>query len=89
MLVIMALAGLSAVVIGHDILPMRLFSIVLWRHFASRIIRLALPGFGASGTFIAPTRQCQSAPGMRGAVLFPGAVPRPVRLHPPLEAQHR
>ncbi|MEE8435918.1 MAG: SAM-dependent methyltransferase, partial [bacterium] len=57
MLMFMAIAVLSAAVIGYEILLMRLFSIVLWHHFAYMIISLALLGYGASGTFIALTRQ--------------------------------
>ena len=53
---LLAVALLSAAVIGYEILLMRLFSIALWHHFAYMIISLALLGFGASGTFIALAR---------------------------------
>ncbi len=42
----------SAVVIGYQILLVKLFSIQYWHHFAYLIISVALLGFGASGTFI-------------------------------------
>lgn len=42
----------SAVVIGYQILLVKLFSIQYWHHFAYLIISIALLGFGASGTFI-------------------------------------
>ena len=54
--VFLAIFVLSAAVIGYEILLMRLFSIVLWHHFAYMIISLALLGYGASGTFIALAR---------------------------------
>jgi hypothetical protein len=44
---------LSAAALGHEILLMRLFSIIQWHHFAYMIISLALLGYGASGTFLA------------------------------------
>lgn len=42
----------SAVVIGYQILLVKLFSIQYWHHFAYLIISIALLGFGSSGTFI-------------------------------------
>jgi hypothetical protein len=44
------LAGAS---IAYEILLTRLFSILLWHHFAYMIISVALLGIGASGTFLA------------------------------------
>ena len=49
---LLAVSVLSAAVIAYEILLMRLFSIVLWYHFAYMIISLALLGFGASGTML-------------------------------------
>src|SRR5919107_6187415 len=44
------LAGAS---IAYEILLTRLFSILLWHHFAHMIISVALLGIGASGTALA------------------------------------
>ncbi len=52
-----AVSVLSAAAIGYEILLTRLFSIVLWHHFAYLIISAALLGVGASGTFLAFTRR--------------------------------
>jgi hypothetical protein len=52
-----AVALLSAAVIAYEILLTRLFSIVLWHHFAYMIISIALLGFGASGSFLAFARR--------------------------------
>ncbi|MEA2093504.1 MAG: SAM-dependent methyltransferase, partial [Pseudomonadota bacterium] len=51
-----SVALISAAALGYEILLMRLFSIIQWHHFAYMIISLALLGYGASGTFIALTR---------------------------------
>ena len=53
----LSVALISAAALGYEILLMRLFSISQWHHFAWMIISLALLGYGASGTFIALTRQ--------------------------------
>ncbi|HZA93550.1 MAG TPA: hypothetical protein VE420_13070, partial [Gemmatimonadales bacterium] len=47
------LAGAS---IAYEILLTRLFSILLWHHFAHMIISVALLGIGASGTVLAFSR---------------------------------
>ncbi len=41
---------LSACVLAYEVLLTRLFSIVLWHHFAYMIISAAMLGYGASGT---------------------------------------
>jgi spermidine synthase len=53
----LSVALISAAALGYEILLMRLFSISQWHHFAWMIISLALLGYGASGSFIALTRQ--------------------------------
>jgi len=47
-----AVGLLSGAGIAYQILLTRLFSIVLWHHFAFMIISIALLGIGASGTFL-------------------------------------
>ena len=47
-----AVALLSAATIAYEILLTRLFSTVLWHHFAYMIISVALLGVGASGTVL-------------------------------------
>jgi SAM-dependent methyltransferase len=47
-----AIALVSATALGYEILLMRLFSIVLWHHFAYMIISLALLGYGAAGALV-------------------------------------
>jgi len=47
----------SAMALSYEILLMRLFSIIQYHHFAYMIISLALLGYGASGTFLAFSRQ--------------------------------
>src|SRR2546428_13756998 len=49
-----AIALLSAAALGYEILLMRLFSIILWHHFAYMMISVALLGYGAAGSFVAP-----------------------------------
>ena len=44
-----AIALLSACILGYEVLLTRLFSIVLWHHFAYMIISAAMLGYGASG----------------------------------------
>ena len=51
-----AVSILSAAAIAYEILLTRLFSIILWHHFAYLIISAALLGVGASGTFLAFAR---------------------------------
>jgi len=51
-----ATALVSAAAIAYEILLMRVLSIVQWHHFAWMVISLALLGYGASGSFIALTR---------------------------------
>jgi len=45
-----AIGLLSACVLAYEVLLTRLFSIVLWHHFAYMIISAAMLGYGASGT---------------------------------------
>ena len=45
-----AISLLSACVLAYEVLLTRLFSIVLWHHFAYMIISAAMLGYGASGT---------------------------------------
>lgn len=45
-----AIGMLSACVLSYEVLLTRLFSIVLWHHFAYMIISAAMLGYGASGT---------------------------------------
>ena len=49
----MAVALLSAGVLGYEILLARLLAIVHWHHFAYMIIAVALLGFGAAGSLVA------------------------------------
>lgn len=48
---------LSACMLCHEVLLMRLFSIVLWHHFASMIISAAMLGYGMSGTLLTVVRK--------------------------------
>ena len=50
---LIAIALISAAALAYEILLMRLFSIILWHHFAYMIISLALLGYGASGVLVA------------------------------------
>ncbi|MFQ5953962.1 MAG: hypothetical protein ACE5JZ_02745 [Kiloniellales bacterium] len=50
---LLAIAVVSAGVLGYEVLLMRLLAIVQWHHFAYMVISIALLGFGASGTFLA------------------------------------
>ncbi|MDP1850611.1 MAG: hypothetical protein Q8K79_22660, partial [Solirubrobacteraceae bacterium] len=47
-----AISLLSACVLAYEVLLTRLFSIVLWHHFAYMIISAAMLGYGASGTVL-------------------------------------
>ena len=49
----LALAVISAAVLGYEVLLVRLFAIVQWHHFAFMAISIALLGFGISGTLLA------------------------------------
>ena len=51
-----AIAVLSSAALAYEILLMRLFSIILWHHFAYMMISVALLGYGAAGTFVAIAR---------------------------------
>ena len=53
---LVAVSVLSAAAIAYEILLTRLFSIILWHHFAYLIISVALLGVGASGTVLAFAR---------------------------------
>src|SRR5207249_2834658 len=48
-----AVALLSAAALAYEVLLMRLFSIILWHHFAYMIISVAMLGYGAAGAFVA------------------------------------
>lgn len=50
---LVAVALISATALAYEVLLTRLFSIVLWHHFAYLIISAALLGYGASGTLLA------------------------------------
>ena len=58
---LVAVALVSAAVLGLEVALMRALSISRWHHFAYLVIGLALLGFGASGTWLA-----LSAHGQRG-----------------------
>ena len=62
------MALISAAALAYEILLMRLFSIVLWHHFAYMIISLALLGYGASGALLALARTRRAA-ALRAALL--------------------
>ncbi len=47
-----AIGLLSTSVLAYEVLLTRLFSIVLWHHFAYMIISAAMLGYGASGTLL-------------------------------------
>ncbi|MBT2324302.1 SAM-dependent methyltransferase [Variovorax paradoxus] len=49
---LIAVALISAAALAYEIVLMRLFSIILWHHFAYMIISLALLGWGASGAVL-------------------------------------
>ncbi len=52
----LAVLLLSAVALAHEVLLLRLFSIIQWHHFAAMVISLALLGYGASGSLLSLTR---------------------------------
>ncbi|MAE65441.1 MAG: hypothetical protein CMJ18_14315 [Phycisphaeraceae bacterium] len=49
---VIAVALVSAAVLGHEIGLMRLLLVASWHHFAFLVISVALLGFGAGGTFL-------------------------------------
>ena len=51
-LLLAAVALLSAATLGYEVLLTRLLAIVQWHHFAFLVISTALLGFGASGAFL-------------------------------------
>ncbi len=51
-----AVALISAAVLGYEILLMALFSLIQWHHFAFLVVSIALLGFGLSGSFLALAR---------------------------------
>jgi len=53
---VLAVALISGAALAYEILLMRLLSIIHWHHFAYMIISVALLGYGASGTFLALSR---------------------------------
>ena len=56
MALLAAIGILAGASVAYEILLTRLFSILLWHHFAYMIISVALLGIGASGTFLAFAR---------------------------------
>lgn len=52
----LAVALLSAAALGYEVLLTRLFAVIFWDHLAHLVISLALLGYGASGAFLALTR---------------------------------
>src|SRR5262245_64318800 len=55
MLLLLAVALVSAGALAFEVLLTRLFSIIQWHHFAYMVISIALLGYGASGAFLAVT----------------------------------
>jgi len=53
---LLSIALISGAALAYEILLMRLLSIIHWHHFAYMIISVALLGYGASGTFLALSR---------------------------------
>src|SRR3970282_1586234 len=56
-----AIGLLAACVLASEVLLTRLFSIVLWHHFAYMIISAAMLGYGASGTLLTLLKEKTSA----------------------------
>lgn len=52
----LAIAVLSAAILGFEISLVRLWSIISWHHYVYMMISTAMLGFGASGSFIAIAR---------------------------------
>ncbi len=71
---LLALSLLSAAALGYEILLMRLFSIILWHHFAYMMISVALLGYGAAGAMVALAQRWLAprfaAVFVGGAILF-------------------
>src|SRR5215218_715234 len=61
MALLAAIGILAGASVAYEILLTRLFSILLWHHFAYMIISVALLGIGASGTFLAFAREMLTA----------------------------
>jgi hypothetical protein len=74
MLLLLAVALVSAGALAFEVLLTRLFSIVQWHHFAYMVISIALLGYGASGAFLAVSgdrlRRHVGAAFATGAILF-------------------
>jgi spermidine synthase len=75
MALLVAIGILAGAALAYEILLARLFSILLWHHFAYMIISVALLGIGASGTALGFARGARTSssfgPGFIGcAVLF-------------------
>ncbi len=51
-----AVALVSAAALAYEVLLTRIFSIVLWHHFAYMIISVALLGYGAAGSVVSALR---------------------------------
>ncbi|ARO88075.1 SAM-dependent methyltransferase [Nitrosospira lacus] len=64
-----AIGLLSGCLLAYEVLLTRLFSIVLWHHFAYMIISAAMLGFGASGTALALLKE-KIAPHIGAAYLI-------------------
>jgi hypothetical protein len=71
----LSISLLSAAAVAYEVLLIRLFSIVLWQHFAAAAISLALLGYGASGTFVTWLLRRFRASFSAGAALFGLAAP--------------
>jgi spermidine synthase len=61
MALLVAIGILAGAALAYEILLARLFSILLWHHFAYMIISVALLGIGASGTVLAFTRGARTS----------------------------
>jgi hypothetical protein len=62
---LVAIGILAGAALAYEILLARLFSILLWHHFAYMIISVALLGIGASGTVLAFTRGARTSSSFR------------------------
>jgi len=71
---LVAVLLLSSAAMGYEVLLTRLFSIILWHHFAYMMISVALLGYGAAGTFVAVAQRALlprfAAAFAAGAALF-------------------
>ncbi len=54
---LLAVSSLAARALAYEILLLRLFSAILWHHFAAAVISLALLGYGASGSALVLAQQ--------------------------------